>query len=151
MSLMHFITPLSVVSAQLSPVSYPAYHVTPVEEYFISSEFGYRIHPIHGTRRMHKGIDLAAPTGTLVYATADGIVSKAHRWGSYGKIIEIEHVSTVHTRYAHLSDYAVSEGDEVKKGQLIGFIGSTGGATGPHLHYEIRFFGEAIDPYNYIK
>ena len=103
-----------------------------------------------GGRRNHKGVDLAQPMGTPVYATADGIVSMAERYSSYGNYVQIEHGGELQTRYAHLSGYAVSAGESVRKGQLIGFVGSTGRSTGPHLHYEVRVAGEAVDPRPYM-
>ena len=122
----------------------------PVEVARMSSDFGMRTHPVLGGRRNHNGIDLAAPNGTPVYATADGYVSKAERWSSYGNYIQIEHGGDMETRFAHLSGYNVTEGQQVKKGDLIGYVGSTGRSTGPHLHYEVRIAGEAVDPRPYM-
>lgn len=122
----------------------------PVQSSLLTSSFGMRIHPVLGGRRGHNGVDLAQPTGTPVYATADGLVSKAERYSSYGNYIQIEHGGALQTRYAHLSGYAVAAGEEVKKGQLIGYVGSTGRSTGPHLHYEVRVAGEAVDPTPYM-
>jgi murein DD-endopeptidase MepM/ murein hydrolase activator NlpD len=122
----------------------------PVDVARMSSGFGMRTHPVLGGHRAHKGIDLAAPNGTPVYATADGYVSKAERWSSYGNYIQIEHGGDMHTRFAHLSGYNVVEGQFVHKGELIGFVGSTGRSTGPHLHYEVRVAGEAVDPRPYM-
>lgn len=122
----------------------------PVEGVQLSSSYGMRTHPVLGGRRDHKGVDLAGATGTPVYATADGYVSKAEPFSSYGNYIQIEHGSDLQTRYAHLSGYAVAGGQQVVKGQLIGFIGSTGRSTGPHLHYEVRVAGEAVDPRPYM-
>ena len=129
-------------------VSVPS--LTPVNGARISSGFGMRIHPVRGGRRMHKGIDLAAPTGTPVYATADGIVGLA-RWGrGYGLYIKIDHGAELETRYAHLSRLAVAAGDRVEKGEVIGYVGSTGWSTGPHLHYEVRVDGVAVNPIHYM-
>lgn len=122
----------------------------PLKDMKLTSGFGMRNHPILGRRRNHSGVDLAAPTGTPVYATADGIVSRADWFGSYGNYIQIEHGGEMQTRYAHLSGYAISAGDRVKKGDLIGFVGSTGRSTGPHLHYEVRIAGDAVDPAPYM-
>ena len=122
----------------------------PLETARMSSNFGMRTHPVLGGHRRHNGIDLAAPSGTPVYATADGQVAKAEYWSSYGNYIQIEHGGEMHTRYAHLSDYNVVAGQAVKKGDLIGFVGSTGRSTGPHLHYEVRVAGEAVDPRPYM-
>lgn len=136
------------VAALRQSVSVPSR--MPVDTARMSSGFGMRTHPVLGGHRKHTGIDLAAPTGTPVYATADGFVAKAERWSSYGNYIQIEHGGDMHTRYAHLSDYNVTAGQHVKKGDLIGFVGSTGRSTGPHLHYEVRIAGEAVDPRPYM-
>jgi murein DD-endopeptidase MepM/ murein hydrolase activator NlpD len=122
----------------------------PLDAAYLTSDYGMRTHPVLGGRRNHKGVDLAQPSGTPVYATADGIVSKAERFSSYGNYIQIEHGGQIQTRYAHLSGYAVAAGDQVTKGQLIGYVGSTGRSTGPHLHYEVRIAGEAVDPRPYM-
>ena len=122
----------------------------PLARALMTSDYGMRTHPVLGGRRNHKGIDLAQPTGTPVYATADGIVSKAEPFSSYGNYIQIEHGGELQTRYAHLSGYAVAAGEQVSKGQLIGYVGTTGRSTGPHLHYEVRVAGEAVDPRPYM-
>jgi murein DD-endopeptidase MepM/ murein hydrolase activator NlpD len=122
----------------------------PVQDATLTSNFGMRHHPILGGRRNHKGVDLAEPVGTPVYATADGVVSKAAPFSSYGNYIQIEHGGGLETRFAHLSGFAVATGDQVHKGQLIGYVGTTGRSTGPHLHYEIRVAGEAVDPTPYM-
>lgn len=112
----------------------------------ITSEFGYREDPIHGRRRYHKGLDFHAPRRTPIHAAASGIVRMARRWGSYGRIIIIDHGDGIETRYAHLSRYRVSEGERVEANEVIGLSGSTGRATGPHLHFEVRLDGRAVDP-----
>jgi murein DD-endopeptidase MepM/ murein hydrolase activator NlpD len=122
----------------------------PLEGASLTSNFGMRTHPVLGGRRQHTGIDLAAPTGTPVYATADGIVSRADWYSSYGLYISVEHGASMQTRYAHLSRLAVAAGDSVKKGDLIGYVGSTGRSTGPHLHYEVRVEGLAVNPIPYM-
>jgi len=106
--------------------------------------------PVLGGRRKHTGIDLAAPTGTPVYATADGVIGRADWFSSYGLYISINHGAKMETRYAHLSRLAVAAGDSVKKGDLIGYVGSTGRSTGPHLHYEVRVEGLAVNPIPYM-
>ena len=116
----------------------------------LSSGYGMRNHPVIGGRRNHKGVDLAAPTGTPIYATADGIVSKAERFSSYGLYISIEHGARLQTRFAHMSKLAVSAGERVRKGDVIGYVGSTGRSTGPHLHYEVRIDGRAVNPIPYM-
>lgn len=122
----------------------------PLEGAALTSSFGMRTHPVLGGRRQHHGIDLAAPSGTPVYATADGIVSRADWYSSYGLYISLEHGAAMQTRYAHLSRLAVATGDSVKKGDLIGYVGSTGRSTGPHLHYEVRVEGLAVNPIPYM-
>jgi murein DD-endopeptidase MepM/ murein hydrolase activator NlpD len=129
-------------------VSVPA--LVPVNALRITSAFGMRYHPIHHRYIEHKGIDLAAPTGTPIYAPADGFVAKAERFGGYGNYIQIEHGGKIETRYGHLSAYAVSAGQYVHKGELIGYVGATGDATGPHLHYEVRIDGDPVDPMPYL-
>lgn len=118
----------------------------PLDVFRTSSNFGMRVHPVTGGLRAHQGIDLAAPTGTPIYATADGLVSRAEWFGAYGNFIAINHGAQLETRYGHLSRMAVSSGQRVRKGDLIGFVGSTGRSTGPHLHYEVRVAGLAVDP-----
>jgi len=135
-------------SVPRAKVSIPS--VMPLSTARMSSGFGLRTHPVLGGQRQHAGIDLASPTGTPVYATADGLVSKAERFSSYGNFISIEHGGDMQTRYAHLSGYNVAAGDRVVKGQLIGYVGSTGRSTGPHLHYEVRVAGAAVDPRPYM-
>ncbi len=137
-----------IVSPAQSSMSIPSR--MPLAQMMLTSGYGMRNHPVLGVRRNHKGIDLAAPTGTPVYATADGIVGRAERFGSYGNYIQIEHGGEMETRFAHLSGYAVSAGDRVRKGDLIGYVGTTGRSTGPHLHYEVRVAGEAVDPTPYM-
>lgn len=122
----------------------------PLEGARLTSEYGMRTHPVLGGRRKHKGIDLAAPTGTPVYATADGMVGRAEWFSSYGLFVEIDHGAGLDTRYAHMSRLAVAEGEWVKKGDIIGYVGSTGRSTGPHLHYEVRIAGVAVNPIPYM-
>ena len=123
----------------------------PIDRLRMTSGFGMREHPILGGRRNHKGVDLAAPSGTPVYATADGFVAKAEWFSAYGNYIQIEHGGDLETRYGHLSGYAVQSGQRVHKGELIGYVGSTGRSTGPHLHYEVRVAGEAVNPVPYLN
>ena len=114
----------------------------------LRSRFGYRIHPIFKTRRLHTGVDLAARTGTPIYAAGDGVISY-YRWQSgYGNKIEIQHVNGYETAYGHLSRYVdgLSVGSKVRQGQVIGYVGSTGQSTGPHLHFEILINGNLVDP-----
>ena len=124
---------------------------SPLANLTMTSGFGMRNHPILGGRRNHKGIDLAAPTGTPVYAPADGLLARADWFSSYGNYIQIEHGGELQTRYGHLSGFAVHAGERVHKGDLIGYVGTTGRSTGPHLHYEVRVAGEAVDPTPYLS
>ena len=118
----------------------------PISGSSLTSGFGMRQHPLLGTRRAHSGIDLAAPTGTPIYATADGMVGRAQWQGGYGLFVEMEHGGGLETRFGHMSRLNVAAGQQVRKGDLIGFVGSTGQSTGPHLHYEIRVNGQAVNP-----
>ncbi len=135
------------------PVAQPTVAIpsrVPLANMRMTSDYGMRDHPILGGRRNHKGIDLAAPIGTPVYATADGIVDKAEWFSSYGLYVQIEHGADLETRYAHMSRLAVASGERVKKGDIIGYVGSTGRSTGPHLHYEVRIDGVAVNPVPYM-
>ena len=98
-----------------------------------------------------KGIDLAGPVGTPIHATADGVVSKAEWFSSYGLYVSLEHGGELQPRYGHMSRLNVAAGQHVRKGDIIGFIGTTGRSTGPHLHYEVRVAGEAVNPIPYMQ
>jgi murein DD-endopeptidase MepM/ murein hydrolase activator NlpD len=117
----------------------------------MSSGFGMRVHPVLGGLRAHKGIDLPATTGTPIRASADGVVGKADWFGGYGLFVELEHGAGMETRYGHMSRIAVAEGQRVRKGDVIGYVGSTGRSTGAHLHYEVRIGGEAVNPIPYMQ
>jgi murein DD-endopeptidase MepM/ murein hydrolase activator NlpD len=141
------------IAAFSSPIPQRAISVPsrmPLEGAQLTSNYGMRTHPVLGGRRKHTGIDLAAPTGTPIYATADGVIGRADWYSSYGLYISINHGASMETRYAHLSRLAVAAGDNVKKGDLIGYVGSTGRSTGPHLHYEVRVDGLAVNPIPYM-
>ncbi len=112
----------------------------------ISSWYGYRNHPVLNTIKLHKGIDLAAKKGAPVFATGSGSIETAAYHKGYGNYIIITHFSYLKTLYAHLWIRMVSTGDKVSKGQLIGFVGDTGLATGPHLHYEVELNNQKINP-----
>lgn len=114
---------------------------------------GVRLTSSFGPRwgRIHKGLDLAGPKGTPIYATADGVVTHAGWQSGYGLLVKIEHEFGVETRYAHQSKLRVKKGQRVSRGQQIGDMGNTGLSTGPHLHYEVRSGGKAINPMTYIK
>lgn len=124
---------------------------SPLDGASLTSGFGMRTHPVLGGRRGHKGVDLAMPTGTPVYAAADGVISKADWYSSYGLYISIEHGGKLQTRYGHLSQLSVASGQSVKQGDLIGYVGSTGRSTGPHLHYEVRIADIAVNPIPYMQ
>jgi murein DD-endopeptidase MepM/ murein hydrolase activator NlpD len=136
-----------------APVEQPVISVPsrmPLSGFRMTSDYGMRTHPVLGRRKRHKGVDLAAPTGTPVYATADGMIGRADYSRSYGLVIYVDHGADLETRYAHLSKLAVAEGERVRKGDLIGYVGSTGRSTGPHLHYEVRVDGVAVNPIPYM-
>ena len=121
---------------------------TPINGARLSSSYGMRKHPISGYNKMHKGVDFAAPTGTPIFAAGNGVVEFVGRNGGYGNYIRIRHDSTYKTAYAHLNGFkkGVYEGVRVKQGDIIGFVGSTGKSTGPHLHYEIIVNGKQVNP-----
>ena len=121
---------------------------TPIDGARLSSRFGRRKHPILGYTRMHKGIDFAAPPGTPIYAAGSGTVIYAGRKGGYGKYVKIRHNGTYETAYAHMKGYGrgVRRGARVRQGQIIGYVGSTGRSTGPHLHYEVHRGGQQVNP-----
>lgn len=123
----------------------------PVQDFRWSDSFGWRIHPITHKREFHKGQDLAAPTGTPVYAPADGVVAYSGYEKGYGNVIEIDHGFGFSTRYGHLSQKLVSKGQVVTKGTKIATIGDTGLSTGPHLHFEVRFLGEPLNPAPFMR
>jgi murein DD-endopeptidase MepM/ murein hydrolase activator NlpD len=112
----------------------------------VTSGFGWRRHPLFGFARFHKGVDLAAAWGTPIVAAVDGVVTYAGWHGGHGKYVAIAHGGGLATGYAHMSSIAVPAGTRVAQGQVIGYVGSTGLSTGPHLHYELYRNGEAIDP-----
>ena len=121
---------------------------TPLDGARLSSSFGMRKHPISGFNKMHKGIDFAAPKGTPVYAGGSGTIERAGMNGGYGKYIRIRHNNEYKTAYAHLSSFkkGISKGVRVNQGEVIGYVGSTGVSTGPHLHYEIIYQNKQINP-----
>ena len=120
---------------------------TPINGARLSSSFGMRKHPIDGFNKMHKGTDFAAPMGTPIMASGDGKIKKAGWCGGGGNCIVIKHNSTYQTVYAHMSKFAkgIRKGVKVKQGQTIGYVGSTGKSTGPHLHYEVIINGKKVN------
>lgn len=123
----------------------------PVDDVRLTSSFGTRSDPFNGRARMHQGIDIPGPIGTPIYATADGIVRRAGWANGYGNLVEINHGNGLETRYAHLSKLVAQPNERVRRGQLIGLMGSTGRSTGSHLHYEVRIAGSAVNPMPYLE
>ena len=116
----------------------------------MTSGYGYRIHPIYKTRKMHYGMDYSAKVGTEIYATGDGVISKVKRnKRGYGNYVKINHGFGYETLYAHMSKYIVKKGQKVKRGEVIGYVGNTGISTAPHLHYEVRKDNKKINPINF--
>ena len=120
--------------------------IWPTTGYTVSSKWGYRTHPIFGTQKFHAGIDIAVSAGEPIYAAASGTVVTAVYSSSYGNYVMIDHGNGYYTLYAHMTQYIVTNGQSVSQGDVIGYVGSTGWSTGPHLHYEVRVNGSTIDP-----
>jgi murein DD-endopeptidase MepM/ murein hydrolase activator NlpD len=123
----------------------------PIDAAYKSSSYGWRIDPFRGTRAFHEGLDFTARSGTPIRAAADGIVTTASRTSDYGNLVKLNHGAGLETRYAHASKLLVKPGERVVKGQVIALVGTTGRSTGPHLHYEIRLDGHALDPRKYLN
>ncbi|HAQ35307.1 MAG: peptidase M23 [Maricaulis sp.] len=121
---------------------------TPINGARLSSHFGMRRHPVLGYNRMHRGTDFAAPRGTPIYAAGNGVVIRANRFGSFGNYVRIRHSNGYETAYAHLNRFAsgVTAGTRVRQGQTIGYVGTTGRSTGPHLHYEVLLNNSQVNP-----
>ena len=125
--------------------------VTPVSGWKLTSPFGMRVHPVLGTQRMHSGIDMACAQGTPIYATRAGKVTRAsYQAGGAGNYVSINHLDGFASIYMHMTHYVVSAGQTVSQGQLIGYVGSTGLSTGPHLHFGISYAGTYVNPLAYI-
>ncbi len=126
---------------------------SPIEYHGITSKYGYRIHPITGKRKFHKGIDMKAKRNTPVYATADGMVEWAayHKRSGFGRLVLLVHLYGFTSYYGHLKKIVVKPGQFVAKGELIGYSGNSGTSNGPHLHYEVRFIQRPLNPYWFIK
>lgn len=112
----------------------------------LTSGFGMRMHPLYKVAHFHPGIDFAAPYNTPIYATADGVVKRSEYMGGYGNTVDVDHGYNYVTRYAHMASFKVRPGEKVKRGQCIGYVGSTGFSTAPHVHYEVLKNGKQIDP-----
>lgn len=126
--------------------------LTPVSDYYISSAFGMRTHPVYGYALMHNGIDMACPQGTPIYATRAGTVTRAaYQAGGAGYYVSLDHGDGFGSIYMHMTHYVVSAGQSVKQGQLIGYVGSTGVSTGPHLHFGVSYAGTYVNPMAYIN
>ena len=121
---------------------------TPIDGARLTSGFGMRHHPILGYTKMHKGVDFGAPTGTPVMASGNGVIEKASWFGGYGRYVQVKHANSYSTAYAHLSRFArgIQPGTRVRQGQIIGYVGTTGRSTGPHLHYEVMVKAKQINP-----
>jgi murein DD-endopeptidase MepM/ murein hydrolase activator NlpD len=117
----------------------------------VTGSFGERTDPFNGEGAFHTGVDIAAMVGQPVVAPADGVVQFADFMGGYGRAIVIEHGHGINTRYGHLSGFAVTPGQQVRRGEIIGFVGLSGRSTGPHLHYEVRINDTPVNPYKYLR
>ena len=124
--------------------------IRPVEGGYLNSSFGYRQDPIENVRRFHQGQDFSVPTGTPIYAPADGVVKRAYYIGGFGNHIKLEHASGYSTTFAHLSKIFVRHGQKIKRGEVIGETGNTGRSTAPHLHYEVHYHGNPKNPLDYF-
>jgi murein DD-endopeptidase MepM/ murein hydrolase activator NlpD len=117
----------------------------------LTSAFGGRVDPFNGEGAFHSGIDISVPYGTPVHAAADGVVSFAEFMSGYGRLINLDHGHGISTRYGHLSGFAITPGQRVHRGQVIGYVGTTGRVTSPHLHYEVRVQSIPVDPHKYLR
>lgn len=137
-----------IVNVDTSGISW----VLPISYTRFSSPFGWRIHPVYGDTRFHAGVDLSAPTGTPILASRAGVVTVAsYEGGGAGYYVNINHLDGFVTRYMHMTHFIVSPGQTVKAGQIIGYCGSTGASTGPHLHFGVYYNGTAVNPAQYIN
>lgn len=134
------------IAAEKAPFAVPV-----KSSYRFTSGFGYRSDPKNGGRRMHSGVDFAGPVGTPLYAAGDGVVTHAGWQSGYGRLVKVKHQFGIETRYAHMSSIRVKVGQRVSRGDRIGDMGASGRVTGPHLHYEVRVGGKAVNPMIYIK
>lgn len=118
---------------------------------YLHTTYGMRQHPILGYWRPHRGLDFTAPKGSPIYATGDGVIEEAHYSTSFGNVVYIDHNFGFETRYAHMTEYIVKKGEKVKRGQIIGYVGNSGLSVATHLHYEILFKGNQINPINFFQ
>ena len=144
-----FLTWKKLDSLEQTVISIPS--MQPVEHVQLTSTFGVRADPFRGTAAMHAGVDIPGSIGTPIYATADGVISRAGVAGGYGNMVEINHGRGIATRYGHMSKILVAENTRVHRGQIIGLMGSTGRSTGSHLHYEVRVDGKAVNPIPFLQ
>ncbi|MDG2535969.1 M23 family metallopeptidase [Sphingomonas sp. HITSZ_GF] len=144
-----FVTWKKLDMLEQTVISVPS--MQPVDKVTFTSHYGVRSDPFRGTAAMHAGVDIPGALGTPIYATADGVVSHAGRQGGYGNLVQINHGRGIETRYGHLSKILVDDNTRVKRGQLIGLMGSTGRSTGSHLHYEVRVDGKAVNPIPFLQ
>jgi murein DD-endopeptidase MepM/ murein hydrolase activator NlpD len=127
------------------------YPVVPTKNMQQTSSFGYRSDPFNGGAKFHSGIDIGGPKGTDIYATGDGIVVRVdYNYYGYGIVVDVDHGFGYTTRYGHLLSASVFEGQRVSRGDKVGELGSSGRATGPHLHYEVLYKGTAVNPWNFF-
>ncbi|MDK9701266.1 MAG: peptidoglycan DD-metalloendopeptidase family protein [bacterium] len=124
--------------------------IRPISGGYIGSGYGYRNDPFTGKRKEHEGLDINAPIGTPIYATAPGVVKVARYLTAYGNVLVIDHIYGYQTVYAHMNNFAARVGDKVKRGDIIGYVGRTGRASGPHVHYEVRLHTRPIDPMDFL-
>jgi murein DD-endopeptidase MepM/ murein hydrolase activator NlpD len=117
----------------------------------ITGSFGERIDPFNGEGAFHSGVDISSHYGQQVLAPADGVVTFANFYNGYGRMIQIDHGNGLTTRYGHLSGFAVTDGETVKRGQVIGYVGLSGRSTGPHLHYEVRIHDTPVNPHKFLR
>jgi murein DD-endopeptidase MepM/ murein hydrolase activator NlpD len=144
-----FLTWKKLDALEQTVISIPS--MQPVDKLLFTSSFGVRSDPFRGTAAMHAGVDIPGTIGTPIYATADGVISHAGRQGGYGNLVQINHGRGIETRYGHLSKILVADNSRVRRGQMIGLMGSTGRSTGSHLHYEVRVDGKAVNPIPFLQ
>jgi murein DD-endopeptidase MepM/ murein hydrolase activator NlpD len=144
-----FLTWKKLDALEQTVISIPS--MQPVDKLLFTSSFGVRSDPFRGTAAMHAGVDIPGSVGTPIYATADGVISHAGRQGGYGNLVQINHGRGIETRYGHLSKILVADNTRVRRGQMIGLMGSTGRSTGSHLHYEVRVDGKAVNPIPFLQ